>query len=307
MADASDHDGTDGVVLADVGGTNVRFAVLTGGTLGAIDAYRGARPSRRSPTRLPPSWRGKRTAPRSVSAILAVAGVVEGERCALTNNPWVVDAAELRARFGFAGIRLVNDFEAIAWSLPHLAADDLRKIGGGEPVAQAPMVVLGPGTGLGVAAYVPHAQGGSRPAQRRRSCHAAERLVARGRHHRESATALRARLRRTRVVRAGAGKSLPRHRVDRRADGAGTHCGRDHAGRDGRTLRGQSRRARHFLRDAWRRRRQFRAQLRRARRGIHRRRDRRLACAIISPGRNSGPASRRKGGCGAMWRRSRFT
>ena len=92
---------------------------------------------------------------------LGVAGVVEGDRCALTNNPWVVDAAELRARFGFADIRVVNDFEAIAWSLPHLTRDDIGKIGGRERVAQAPMVVLGPGTGLGVAAYVPGERGAS--------------------------------------------------------------------------------------------------------------------------------------------------
>jgi glucokinase len=72
----------------------------------------------------------------------------------------VVDAAELCARFGFAGIHLVNDFEAIAWSLPHLTRNDLRVVGGREPATQAPMVVLGPGTGLGVAAYVPRENGG---------------------------------------------------------------------------------------------------------------------------------------------------
>jgi glucokinase len=92
-------------------------------------------------------------------AIFGVAGVVAGERCALTNNAWVVDAAELRARFGFTGITIVNDFEAIAWSLPHLAGDDLRLVGGGEPVKNAPMVALGPGTGLGVAAYLPRENG----------------------------------------------------------------------------------------------------------------------------------------------------
>ena len=110
--------------------------------------------------RLPSSWRVKRERAAIRSAIFAVAGVVTGERCALTNNPWVVDAAELRARFGFTGISIINDFEAIAWSLPHLTGDDLRTVGGREPAAQAPMVVLGPGTGLGVAAYVPREKGG---------------------------------------------------------------------------------------------------------------------------------------------------
>jgi len=84
-----------------------------------------------------------------------VAGVVKGERCALTNNLWVVDGAEMRARFGFTTVHIVNDFEAIAWSLPHLTGMNVRALGYGEPVARAPMAVLGPGTGLGVAAYVP--------------------------------------------------------------------------------------------------------------------------------------------------------
>jgi glucokinase len=92
-------------------------------------------------------------------AVLAVAGVVTGERCPLTNNDWIVDAAELRARFGVSFVHLVNDFEAIAWALPQLGPADIRQIGGTRPVAGAPMAVLGPGTGLGVAACVPHAGG----------------------------------------------------------------------------------------------------------------------------------------------------
>ena len=80
--------------------------------------------------------------------LFGVAGVVEDGRCALTNNAWVVDTAQLRARFGFAGSHIVNDFEAVAWSLPLLAASDLGMIGGGPPKQGAPMVVVGPGTGL---------------------------------------------------------------------------------------------------------------------------------------------------------------
>ena len=93
-------------------------------------------------------------------ALFGVAGVVEDGRCALTNNAWVVDTAQLCARFGFAGSHIVNDFEAVAWSLPLLAASDLGMIGGGPPKRGAPMVVVGPGTGLGVAAYIP-GKGGS--------------------------------------------------------------------------------------------------------------------------------------------------
>jgi glucokinase len=93
-------------------------------------------------------------------AIFAVAGVVEGDRCTLTNNPWMVDAGELRARFELTGIHIINDFEAVAWALPYLDRDGLHKVGGREPAARAPMLALGPGTGLGVAAYVPREKDG---------------------------------------------------------------------------------------------------------------------------------------------------
>ena len=158
MTDAFEHDRVGHVVLADVGGTNVRFALLTGDVLGPIE-HMAVRDYKRFSDALAAYLARQAQGAAIRSAIFAVAGVVTGERCALTNNAWIVDAAELRARFGFTGIRIVNDFEAIAWSLPHLTGNDLRIVGGGEPVKNAPMVVLGPGTGLGVAAYLPRENG----------------------------------------------------------------------------------------------------------------------------------------------------
>ncbi len=143
-------------LLSDVGGTNVRFAVLADGAIGPIEHLAVAR-YRRFRDALA-AYLGGRTE-KIGRAIFAVAGAVEDGRCVMTNSPWVVDAAELRADFGFADVRLLNVFEAVAWSLPHLGAGDLRKIGGGEPKPNALKLALGPGTGLGVAAYMP-AQGG---------------------------------------------------------------------------------------------------------------------------------------------------
>ena len=53
-------------------------------------------------------------------------------------------------------MRLLNDFEAVAWSLPHISGDKLQQIGGRQAVEGAPLVALGPGTGLGMAANIPH-------------------------------------------------------------------------------------------------------------------------------------------------------
>ncbi len=147
------------VLLADVGGTNVRFAVLADGAIGPIEHFAVADYARFDEALAAHLARQ----PDHVairSAVFAVAGVVEGERCPLTNNAWIVDAPELRARFGFTSIRLINDFEAVAWALPHLTQQDLRKIGGGAPKLESPMLTIGPGTGLGVAAYVPGGEGG---------------------------------------------------------------------------------------------------------------------------------------------------
>jgi glucokinase len=148
-----------GVILADVGGTNVRFAVLKNAVLSRIE-HMAVSDYQNFADALAAYLSHRTDAGVIRRAVFAAAGVVEGERCALTNNPWIVDANELRARFGFADVHIVNDFEAIAWSLPQLAPKDLRKLGGLDAKINAPMLALGPGTGLGVAAYVPRGQGG---------------------------------------------------------------------------------------------------------------------------------------------------
>jgi glucokinase len=151
-------------LLADVGGTNVRFAVLSAGSIGPIEHIRVAdHPHFDDALAAYLKGRGDRDSIRE--AIFAVAGVVHGERCKLTNNDWVVDAAALRARFGFVDVHLTNDFEAVAWSLPHLKSKDLRQLGGGTADQGAPMLAIGPGTGLGVAAYVPRGKSDQKTGQ----------------------------------------------------------------------------------------------------------------------------------------------
>jgi glucokinase len=142
------------ILLSDVGGTNVRFAVLAGGVIGPIERLAVAKFANFDDA-LAAYFASHRDAAGIRKALFAVAGVVEGERCKLTNNPWLVDGAALRARFGFAEVGLVNDFEAVAWSLPSLTGEDLSQLGGGKPKAAAPLLALGPGTGLGVAVYLP--------------------------------------------------------------------------------------------------------------------------------------------------------
>ena len=69
------------------------------------------------------------------------------------HSVWTIDAAQLREVAGFETVCLVNDFEAMAWSLPALGASDLFPLGKQRAVADAPMLAVGPGTGFGVSCF----------------------------------------------------------------------------------------------------------------------------------------------------------
>ena len=92
---------------------------------------------------------------RPRTATLAIAGPIDGDEVALTNRAWRFRRGELAERFGFLQLRIVNDFEAIAWALPRLGAADTRPLGKPAGRRDGVKLVLGPGTGLGVAALLP--------------------------------------------------------------------------------------------------------------------------------------------------------
>lgn len=138
------------VLVADVGGTNVRFAIADLETL-KLDHYVSAPCSDyRSLYAAAEAYVGRLCGKPSVAAF-AVAAPLAGERIRLTNSGWSFDRDGLKASLGVDYLLLLNDFEALALSLPHLAAAALHQIGGGAPVERAAKVVVGPGTGLGVA------------------------------------------------------------------------------------------------------------------------------------------------------------
>ena len=84
---------------------------------------------------------------------LAAAGPIIDKRVRFTNNHWEISADELAADFSIGSVQLLNDFEAIAYSVPFLAADDCMTIGLPEPgpldTEDYMIGVIGPGTGLG--------------------------------------------------------------------------------------------------------------------------------------------------------------
>ncbi len=142
------------ILVGDIGGTNARFAVVehAGAATGEPqivhtadfatidDAIRAAVLERLG------------VQPRS--ALLAIAGPVIGDEIPLTNCPWIVRPKGMAATLDLMDVMVLNDFEAQALAVVALGDHHVEKIGGGEPQPHAGRVVLGPGTGLGVAGLI---------------------------------------------------------------------------------------------------------------------------------------------------------
>lgn len=146
------------VLIGDIGGTNARFAIL-------VD-------SQAEPKEFPNVRTADhaniddaiqeaildRTSIQPRSAVLAVAGPVDGDEIDLTNCAWVVRPKVLFEKLGLSDIVVLNDFEAQALATAALGPGHLERIGEGTAEALGSRVVMGPGTGLGVAGMV-HARG----------------------------------------------------------------------------------------------------------------------------------------------------
>lgn len=101
----------------------------------------------------------RRDSDRPTRAALAVAAPLAGDHVEMTNLEWSFSRISLQVGLGVRRLELLNDFEAMAWSLLDLAPEQLRQIGRGEPRERAARAVLGPGSGLGVSGLVPHPDG----------------------------------------------------------------------------------------------------------------------------------------------------
>ncbi|SDW41383.1 glucokinase [Nitrosomonas communis] len=86
-----------------------------------------------------------------MSACFGIAGPVVSQRAKLTNLPWLMDASALAAKFSIPKVKLINDFEAIALGIEKLSLNDLAALQWGIAEREAMRVVLGAGTGMGVA------------------------------------------------------------------------------------------------------------------------------------------------------------
>jgi glucokinase len=146
-------------LLGDVGGTNVRLAwqEAPGGPLQRAASLACAdfdslltamRHYLAGQGGLRPRW-----------CAFGIANPVVGDRVRMTNRDWSFSVSELQQALGLERLLVINDFVALALSLPSLDSSQLRQVGGGVPAGSAPRALIGPGTGLGVSGLLPGASG----------------------------------------------------------------------------------------------------------------------------------------------------
>ena len=147
------------VLIGDIGGTNARFSVIANEKSEAGEPQIVKTADYATIDEAIRAAVLDRSSIRPNSAVLAVAGPVEADEIPLTNCPWIVKPRQMLSSLGLGDVVVLNDFEAQALAVVALGEEHMEQIGGGAPEPNAGRVVLGPGTGLGVAGLV-HAFGG---------------------------------------------------------------------------------------------------------------------------------------------------
>ena len=143
-------------LLADIGATNARFALLFPGR--SMPTGLAVLQCREHATLFDAicSYLAHHTLVAPRSCAIGIATPVLGDSISMTNHPWSFSVRELQAALALERLIVINDFTALALALPLLQEHELRGIGPGQARPGAPKVVLGPGTGLGVAALITH-------------------------------------------------------------------------------------------------------------------------------------------------------
>lgn len=143
----------------DLGGTKTLLALAelrADGEIVIVDETRYASAEWLDFAPLLADFRARSKVPVS-AACFGLAGPVDGDTAKLTYLPWRLDANALAADFALGRVALINDFVAAASGIELLPADACTTLQAGAPQADAPRVVVGAGTGLGVAGVLRHA------------------------------------------------------------------------------------------------------------------------------------------------------
>ena len=151
-------------LVADIGGTNARFAAVLDGEqesrfqfFHSVDEYPQFENLIAILLDEIATATGWHSAPQR--ACLAVACPADTETIAFTNSHWRFSKSDLKVLLGCDELIVINDFEAVAHGITELDDTDLIQVGGDAPVKRKAIGILGAGTGLGVAGLVPFENG----------------------------------------------------------------------------------------------------------------------------------------------------
>src|SRR5690606_12228629 len=124
-------------LIADIGATNTRCALLDDqGRIVALEVFKNEHFTGLEGL-LAAYLEHRRSSDRPTRAALAVAAPIVGDEVRMTNIPWRFSRERLAERLGLSRLLVVNDFAAVAWSLPDLGPSDRVQIGRGEPLPHA--------------------------------------------------------------------------------------------------------------------------------------------------------------------------
>ncbi len=152
-------------LLADIGGTNARFA-WQGHPDGEIECVQTlACADYASLHDALTAYLSRCGRSRVRACAIAIANPVVGDQVTMTNHHWSFSIRDLKSRCGIERLLVLNDFTALALALPALRVDETTQVGGGAPQPGSAIGLIGPGTGLGVSGLVPDGRGGWLPLQ----------------------------------------------------------------------------------------------------------------------------------------------
>ncbi len=145
-------------IIGDIGGTNARFArVGADGSPQQILTLHGA--DYPGPAEALQAYLSRTQGPAPQSAAIGIANPLNGDHVQMTNHSWNFSIEAMRQQIGLTRLQFLNDFTALALSLPYLGDADRQQIGGGSAQPGYAIGVIGPGTGLGVSGLLPAGNG----------------------------------------------------------------------------------------------------------------------------------------------------
>jgi glucokinase len=153
------------VLVADIGGTSAKFALAHLDTVSGEVILTNTKnlPCSQFQTFEEVLKDYQRSLSGELPRHACIAGPVLDAKVKITNLDWFIDAQSLKSHFKFDDLLLTNDFVIQAYATLHLSSDQIISLRDGSSVSDSPRLILGPGTGLGVATLTPIAGDGWQP------------------------------------------------------------------------------------------------------------------------------------------------